>query len=126
MFSRPGEAGKAKPDPQPRPSLLEGEGRVMDLRDTCHEAQPQPVSRGRATAVEAVETAQHQLSFGLGNAWTIIRDGEVNVTFGLRQGDGDRRASWRMVHGVLDEIRKNLTEEIAIAQHGAHGIIRKT
>ncbi|MNT48951.1 hypothetical protein D3C72_1857650 [compost metagenome] len=90
----------------------------MARRNLRHQRQPDAAAT-LGGAGHAVETVEHALAFGDGNAGSVVRHGQVGAA--LRQGaaaDLHAAACRRVAQGVVQQVAHQHPQRVDIAQEG--------
>src|SRR5579863_385451 len=88
----------------------------MQLRHRLYEAKAKAVARRTSALLEAIETAKYPVSFGGGNARSVIGHRQMDSAGGVAL-DRDFDIAPAMLHGVINQVGKRFEEEVAIAEH---------
>src|SRR5262249_43001957 len=104
--------GKAQPQLEPGRVVGHLDASAVQAGDGGDDAEPEPVARRVAPALEAIEALEDVLTLLDRNPRPMIRDRDDGVTLAAIDLDGDPAPGSAMLDCVVDEIGDGVEQEI--------------
>src|SRR5262249_13187019 len=102
-------------DDQTRPIVVEPHNRAVEIRNGRDHAEAESASRRRSASLQAIQALKHLLMLLFRNAWSVVCNDASTLRAGPLEGNGYRRRRWDMCQCILNEIGKELGDEVSIA-----------
>src|SRR5690625_7007006 len=88
--------------------------RIVQPRDSRHQAETESAARPGTRRVEPYETLQNPLPRLLRDARSIIANPELRAALRCPQAELDATAGARILHGVVQQVCQRLSQQLAV------------